>query len=283
MPELPEVETIKNELAPAVIGRCLARVAVYDAKAIRQPSVEEFERQLAGRTVASLGRRGKYLIFGLTAPFPGCLQAASLDPEVSLIVHLKLTGALLMNAPTTRKYGKVLFEFDDGSRLLFIDPRRFGRMWLVADPASITGKLGPEPLTPDFTIETLARRLHGRQAPIKAVLLDQNFIAGVGNMYADEALFAARIHPEQAAGDLTRGQISRLHAAILSVLSAAIANKGASTRDYIRPDGQLGTAHFSFNVAHRRGELCPVCRRPIRRIVVRNRGTYFCSHCQRRR
>ncbi len=290
-----------------MLGHCIVRVTVFDAKAIRQPTVEEFCHQLAGRAIVSLTRRGKYLIFSLSAPRAsrsnptvtgeasfgqprspatvGTLAeaAASSKSTLNLIAHLKLSGALLLNAREPPKYSKVLLQLDNGSQLLFTDPRRFARMWLVEDIRTVTGKLGPEPLSADFTPQVLADRLRGRKAPIKAVLLDQNVIAGIGNMYADESLFAARIHPLQKAGDLSPGKTRKLHAAIHEVLTAAIGDKGASIRNYIRPGGERGTAHFGFSVAHRGGEPCPNCRRPIQRMVVRNRGTYFCPHCQRLR
>ena len=153
-------------------------------------------------------------------------------------------------------------------------------MWLVEDKNTIVGKLGPEPLEADFTPQVLLKRLNNRTAPIKALLCDQTFIAGIGNMYADEALFAARIHPLRSGKSLSRGEVKRLHSTIRQILSAAIGNKGASTDTYFRPDGTRGTAHFEFKVAHRRGQSCLVCGTPLERIVVRNRGTYFCPTCQ---
>lgn len=154
-------------------------------------------------------------------------------------------------------------------------------MWLADNDAEIARKLGAEPLTTEFTAEILAKRLHGRQAPIKAVLLDQGVVAGIGNMYADEALFAARIHPLKEAGDLPSRQIRNLYKAIVNVLQLAVDNKGASVDTYRRPDGEQGTAHYGFNVAHRRGETCRVCGSAIERIMIRNRGSYFCPHCQK--
>ena len=209
-------------------------------------------------------------------------QALSTRAPASLIVHLKMSGSLLLNPRLPHRFGRVLIEFDNGARLLFADVRRFGRMWLVADPLAVVGGLGPEPLSPAFTPELLRQRLLKRKAPIKAVLLDQSLLAGVGNMYADEALFLARIHPEETAAQLSAPKVRRLHAAIRKVLRDAIGQKGASDRDYFRPDGSRGSAHHTFNVAHRRGETCRVCGTPIERIVVRGRGTYFCPHCQPR-
>ena len=153
-------------------------------------------------------------------------------------------------------------------------------MWLVKDGRSVTDKLGPEPLEPSFTPQVLAQRLHNRKAPIKALICDQSVIAGIGNMYADEALYAARIHPLRLGGSLSPEEIKRLHQAIQRILSAAIGNKGASIVNYYRPNGEPGTAHFEFKVAHGQKKNCPVHGTPIKRITVRNRGTYFCPECQ---
>ena len=153
-------------------------------------------------------------------------------------------------------------------------------MLLIEDSNTIVGKLGPEPLETSFTPQVLAQRLNSRKAPIKALLLDQHFIAGIGNMYADEALFAARIHPLRPGASLSPDEIERLHQAIQQVLWSGISNKGASTDTYFRPSGERGTAHFQFQVAHQRGKNCPACGTPIQRLPIRNRGSYFCPKCQ---
>jgi len=170
---------------------------------------------------------------------------------------------------------------DEGINIFFCDPRKFGVMRLVKDGSTITAKLGPEPLETDFIPQVLAQRLGNRKAPIKALLCDQSVIAGIGNMYADEALFATGIHPLRAGGGLSPDEINRLHHAIQEILWAAIGNKGASIVNYYRPGGETGTAHFEFKVAHGQGKTCPNCGSPINRITVRNRGTYFCPRCQR--
>ncbi len=193
MPELPEVETIKKELSPHVIGRRFTDVIVCDAKPVKQPSVEEFRRKLIGQSINDLERRGKYLIFRLSS-------------GKALVIHLKMTGALLLNPKQPDGYARVIFHLDNNSQLVFTDRRRLGALWLLENEQAVIGKLGPEPLTPELTVETLAKRLHKRQAPIKAVLLDQAFIAGIGNMYADEALFAAKIHPLRKADSLSPGK-----------------------------------------------------------------------------
>ena len=270
MPELPEVETIKNELLPHIVGRQVTGVTLFWEGIVRQPPVKEFCSRLIGQRLTGLARRGKYLIFSLTSG------------EV-LIIHLKMTGSLLLK-PASAEMGKfirAIIHLDNGTEIHFRDPRKFGLMRLVEDADFIDDKLGPEPLEAGFTPQVLAQRLSNRTAPIKALLYDQTVIAGIGNMYADEALFAARIHPLRPGGSLSLEEVEHLYQAIQQVLWSAIGNKGASTDTYFRPDGTRGTAHFQFQVAHRlNGESCPVCGTPIERITVRNRGTYFCPKCQ---
>ena len=270
MPELPEVETIKNELLPYIVGRRVTGVTLFWEGIVHQPSVEEFYSRLIGQKLTGLARRGKYFIFGLTSG------------EV-LIIHLRMTGSLLIGQDSSEppKYTRAIIHLDKDINIFFRDPRKFGVMRLVEDADSIVGKLGPEPLEASFTPQVLARLLEKRTAPIKALLCDQFLIAGIGNMYADEALFAARIHPLRPGGSLSSAEVEHLHRVIQQVLWSAIDNKGASVENYFRPDGTTGTAHFQFQVAHRLGgELCSVCGAIIERIVVRNRGTYFCPKCQ---
>ncbi len=269
MPELPEVETIKNELLPDAVGRRITDVTLSWEGIVRHPPPAEFRSQLKGETITGLARRGKYLIFHLSG-------------GRALVIHLKMSGALLLKpavAPPER-FVRAVLHLDDGMALLFRDPRKFGTMWLLEDTGSILDRLGTEPLEPGFTPELLAQLLSHRSAPIKALLLEQKLIAGIGNMYADEALFAAGIHPLRAGKSLSREEIRRLHRAIQRVLRAAIGNKGASVENYLRPDGTPGTAHFEFNVAHRRGQNCPLCATPLQRQPIRNRGSYFCPRCQ---
>jgi formamidopyrimidine-DNA glycosylase len=270
MPELPEVETIKNELAPLVTGRRIKSVEFLWAKTLLSPSFAEFESRVKGREITSLDRRGKYLIMRL-------------DGGDSLLVHLRMTGSFLVSKDNKLpdSHTRAVIHLDDGSNMFFIDPRKFGKFQLVEDASTtVFNKLGPEPLSASFTAESLAGRLAGHKIPIKAVLVDQEVVAGIGNMYADEALYAARIHPLRMADSLSREEIKHLHRAIRYVLKEAIENKGASIANYFRPGGEHGTAHKEFKVAHRRGEECPVCGGPIERIVVRQRGTYFCPRCQ---
>ena len=269
MPELPEVETVKNELTPHIIGHRLTGVTLIWEGILRQPSATELSSRLNGQKITGLARYGKYLVL-------------SLDGDDLLILHMKMSGSLLIGRDSSEspKYTRAIIHLDNGNSIFFRDPRKFGVMWLVKDKNSVVGKLGPEPLEEDFTPRVMAHRLKNRTAPIKALLCDQSFIAGIGNMYADEALFAAGIHPLRPGGSLSRAEIIRLHAAIRQVLRSAISSKGASIVNYYRPGGEPGTAHFDFKVAHRRGKSCPGCGTPLQRITVRKRGTYFCPRCQ---
>ena len=269
MPELPEVETIKNELELYVVGRSISGITLFWEGMLRQPSPSEFYTRINGQEITGLKRRGKYLIF-------------SLSNGDLLIIHLKMSGSLLIGKDSSppAKYTRAIIHLDNGTNIFFPDPRKFGTMQLVRDKDSVVGKLGPEPLAADFTPKILAKRLSKRKASIKAVLIDQSFIAGMGNMYADEALFSAGIYPLRTASILSQGEVERLYHAIQQVLWSAIANKGASIVNYLRPDGTPGKAHFQFNVAHGRGKNCPSCGMLLKRVVVRNRGTYFCPHCQ---
>jgi formamidopyrimidine-DNA glycosylase len=267
MPELPEVETIKNELAPWIVGQSFTKVTILDAKVVYGGSAEEVRRGLVRQKVESLERRGKYLIFHLSN-------------GRSLILHLRMTGSLLLNPREIGRCGRAVFRLSNGHCLVFSDRRRLGKIWLVDDADAVISKLGPEPFDRKFTTDVLEQRLSRHHIPIKAALLNQSIVAGIGNMYADEALFAAGIHPLRRADDLSPAEVRTLHHYIRSVLQAAIASKGASVDTYVRPEGELGTAHSDFKVAHKGGKPCPVCGSPIERCVVQNRGTYFCLKCQ---
>jgi formamidopyrimidine-DNA glycosylase len=267
MPELPEVETIKNELVPWVVGQSFTQVTILDTELVCGCSAEEVRRGLIGQKVESLERRGKYLIFHLS----NCR---------SLIMHLRMTGVLLLNPRGVDRYARAVFHLSNGHRLVFSDRRRLGLIWLVDDADTVVCKLGPEPLDESFTPGILGQRLSQHHIPVKAALLDQHIVAGIGNMYADEALFAARIHPLRKADALSPQEVQTLYHCISRVLQAAIGSKGASVDSYVRPEGELGTAHFDFKVAHKGGEPCPVCGGTIKRVLVQNRGTYFCPRCQ---
>ena len=268
MPELPEVETIRRDLSPHLVGKSFVGLTLNWPKTVQIPSIEAFKRELIGQTIRELGRRGKYLI----------LRLKSGD---FLILHLRMSGSLLIESGCEADpYTRTVFHFDDGSRLCFRDPRKLGVMWLVKDESEVVGKLGPEPLDSSFTFDVFRKRVGRRSAPIKAVLCDQGIVAGVGNMYADEALFAAGIHPLRPANRLSKGEIERLYTAIRQTLERAIDCCGASVSDYQRPGGQPGTAQSVFKVAHCGGEPCPSCGTSIERIPIRQRGSYFCPRCQ---
>ncbi len=269
MPELPEVETVKNEISPYIIGRDITGITLLWEGIVRQPTAGEFRSHLTGQRITDIARRGKYLLI-------------SLSSGNMLIIHLRMSGSLLIGQNSTEppKYTRAIIHLDKGTVIFFRDPRKFGVMRLVQDKDSVVGKLGPEPLEAGFTPRVLAQLLAKRTAPIKALLCDQNLLAGVGNMYADEALFVSRIHPLRAGGSLSIEEIERLHQAIRQVLHSGIAHQGASIVNYLRPDGTKGTAHDEFNVAHGQGKNCPKCDTPIKRITVRGRGTYFCPNCQ---
>jgi len=263
---LPEVETIKNEITPHVLGKEIKGIELFWERMVKEPAAEEFRARVTGQTITKVTRLGKYLFFHLSS-------------GERLIMHMKMTGSLLVN-PSDRQYTRAIIHLDNGTEIHFRDPRKFGVMWLSSDESDVRKKLGPEPLDVNFTREILEKILDKRTAPIKPVLLDQKLMAGIGNMYADESLFEAKLHPERPAGSLSREETGRLHRAIRKVLRKALASGGASVRNYIRPDGNPGTAHDEFSVAHGVGKNCPRCGTPIKRIVVRGRGTYFCPHCQ---
>ena len=268
MPELPEVETIRNELSPQVVGQRFTQVTIFDARLVCGGSAEEVRRGLIEKKIESLERRGKYLIFHLSN-------------GRSLIMHLRMTGVLLLNPKDVDRYARAAFHLSNGHRLVFSDRRRLGLIWLVDDTNAVVGKLGPEPLDESFTPDILEQRLSRHRIPVKAALLDQCIVAGIGNMYADEALFAARIHPLRKADDLSPEEVQTLYQSTRRVLGAAIGSKGASVDTYVRPEGELGTAHFDFKVAHKGGDPCPICGSSIERVPIQNRGSYFCPECQR--
>jgi len=269
MPELPEVETVKNELAPNIVGRTVRKVNLLWEGIVRKPAAAEFRSRLKGRKITGLGRRGKYLLAGL-------------DNGEWLILHMKMSGSLLVRPATSElpRFTRAVLHLDDGSGIFFCDPRKFGRMWLVGDKDSVVGELGPEPLEQEFTPAVLTLLLDKRKAPLKALLCDQHVVAGIGNLYADEALFLAKIHPLRLGGSLTPAELKRLHRAILEVLLKGIKNKGASIENYVRPDGTPGGAHLEFMVPRKAGNPCIRCGTSVERITVRGRGTYFCPECQ---
>jgi formamidopyrimidine-DNA glycosylase len=273
MPELPEVETIRRQLAPHVEGRTIVEAQILDDRWTRPDPPAPVEAELRGAYVERLRRAGKYLVW-------------SLSGERYLLMHLRMTGTLLFDPVAAPPHTRVLFELDDGHRLVYVDPRRFGTGHLVhgalAREEYLHARIGIEPLTPEFTAEHLRSLARGRIAPVKAFVLDQRRIAGVGNIYADEALFRAGLHPLRAAGRLTAADWERLRGGIEEALSAGIEAKGASIDDFRHIDGARGSFQDRFLVHRRAGEPCPRCGRAIRKIVVGGRGTYVCERCQPR-
>jgi formamidopyrimidine-DNA glycosylase len=274
MPELPEVETIRRDLLPHVVGRTIAgvRVAQGASRVIRNADPIAFARRLADRRIDDLTRRGKYLLFRLDGG----------RAPVCLAVHLRMTGSLLYrrSGDPADGYVRAVITLDDGCELRYADLRKLGQMWVVDSPEEAVGALGPEPLDAAFTAGKLGETLSHRRAPIKAVLLDQRAIAGLGNIYADEALFAARIHPLRLADTLTDEEVKRLHRAIRRVLNDALGNRGSSFRDYVDAAGREGTHQLRVKVFRRTGQPCYVCRTEIARIKVGGRSTHFCPRCQ---
>ena len=270
MPELPEVETIRRHLAPHVEGRRLTRLEVLDARWTLPLAPGAVQDAVAGRTVDALSRRGKYL-------------TVELEDDVFLICHLRMTGTLLLDAPPATAHTRVRFRLDGpGPQLTFVDPRRFGTGELALGPAArdafFAARLGPEPF--DTTPERLRELARGSRAPVKAFLLDQKRVAGVGNIYADEALYRAKVHPLRPAGKLTGRQWADLHAGVVAALEAGIAAKGASIDDFKDPYGVQGSFQDQFLVHLREGEPCGECGRTIRKLRAAGRGTYVCERCQ---
>ena len=267
MPELPEVENTRQYLLRSgLVGRRLGAPDITWAKTVHEPSVGEFIEGVAGRRVVDLQRRGKYLI-------------APLDDEQSLVLHLGMTGSLRIHdvhrepPPMVRH----TFPLDDGREMRFIDPRKFGHLWLLADPADAMRKMGPEPLEPDFSAAVLAETLNNRKSPIKAALLEQSVIAGMGNLYADEALFLSGIHPERAVNDLSPEEIQRLHAGVVQALSHSVAAY-AGARDAEWPDPPVALSPWS--VPRSADRPCPKCGGSVQVVRVRGRSSWHCPACQ---
>ena len=280
MPELPEVETVRRGLAGVFEGRRLTAVKVLRPD-LRFPLPTDFSGRLEGRTVATLGRRGKFLLFGL-------------EDGATLIAHLGMSGRFRIfdgPPPPLERHDHVIFETDGGVTVRFNDPRRFGFMDIAEKGAlcrhPMLAKLGPEPLANDFNGPVLAASLKSRRAPIKTALLDQSVVAGIGNIYACEALFRAGLSPRRKSSTVQAGRADRLSQAIKAVLTDAIAAGGSSIRDHRRPDGELGYFQHSFAVYGRQGQPCPGCTcnaaqtGGIRRITQSGRSTFYCAGRQR--
>ncbi len=273
MPELPEVETIRRQLAPLVEGRRLKCVEILDARWSRPLAPRELADALEGRRVEALGRRGKYLVWGL-------------EDDVHLVQHLRMTGAVLCEPRPEPAHVRVRIDLSPKRRLVIVDPRRFGTGELLlggdALEAFFAARLGLEPLDELFTTEHLRALARGRATSIKAFLLDQRRIAGVGNIYADEALFGAGIHPLRPAGRLSTEQYARLRDSTIAALRAGIDARGATIDDFRHVDGVRGSFQNEFLVHRREGAPCGRCGTTIVKMVVAGRGTYVCETCQPR-
>lgn len=269
MPELPEVETIVRELRPSLEWRTIVAAHVSWPRTIAAPmqDVARFCAGVRGRQVRSVGRRGKFVVLTLDVG--------------SLLIHLRMSGRLLIVPRGPERHLRMWLELKEGGSLYFYDPRKFGRVWLLDDPDVVLGQLGPEPLADDFTAEVLADRLRGRRGMLKSLLLNQRFIAGLGNIYTDESLFRAGLHPLRAANSLTIAEVRRLHRAIREVLSEAIEHCGTTFDGaYLRPGGERGEQERHLLVYGRAGQPCIRCGTPIERITVGGRGTHICPRCQ---
>jgi formamidopyrimidine-DNA glycosylase len=288
MPELPEVETVCRQLDPEIRGRRIERLEVLDARWCRPMQAKTLAGKVEGAEIEGLGRRGKYLLLAL-------------DGERTLVMHLRMTGNLVLREDdgeildpsegrllyqgertTEERHLRARFVLDDGREVWFTDPRRFGEAFLI-DNAKLDArfvKLGVEPFSADFTPEALGAMAANRTAPLKSFLLDQSGVAGVGNIYADEALFRARLHPLSPAGSMKPEHLEALRDSVVAALEAGIAGGGASIDDYRDGRGEKGTMQDEFLVHTREGESCPRCDGTVVRIVVSGRSTYYCPSCQ---
>ena len=271
MPELPEVETIRRELDAHIVDRTIRFATVSDPKLTQGVSVPAFEARLVGQRVTGVDRRGKYLLLRLT--------------DRVLALHLMMSGRVhLRPADGVRPHTRLVVAFDRDPALHFVDVRRFGRAWALdpTDLPTVIGQLGPEPLDDAFDWRTLRDGFRNRQVVVKSALLDQRTLAGVGNIYADEALFSARIHPEAPVDRISPRKLKALAQGIVDALESGIANHGTSFSTFETTRGTAGANQAHLRVFRRTGQPCPNCAHPIRRIVVAQRSTHYCSNCQRR-
>lgn len=306
MPELPEVETIRRTIAPAIVGKEIVRVEVLTPKMLLGASPAEFCQTLRGRRFQTVERRGKYLLFQVEEV--NQTRAAKAPANFWLIIHLKMAGRLLLHrtGDPLEKHTHILWGFADGTELRYVDLRHFGRvvLWsgeqvpglesgrpakvsapgeITATPELVSGleRLGPEPLSAAFTLDYLRAGLAGRKGRVKSLLLDQTFIAGLGNIYADEVLHRAGIHPEREARQLQLAEVERLYAAIREILTEAIALRGTTFATYVDGEGRKGEFANRLAVYGRDGQACPRCGTPVVRRRLGGRSAHFCPHCQR--
>ena len=287
MPELPEVETIVADLRPHLVGRTIVRCELAFPTIVRHPEPEEFIDAVLGMRIESMARRGKYILARLAPSRPFGPDFPTSGEELLLVVHLGMTGQLRLvdEVVPLAKHTHAVFFLDDGRQLRYRDPRRFGRLLVGTQEALLSARkmprLGPEPMDPDFAADQLYRQLRRRRAPLKAVLLDQKAIAGVGNIYADESLHRARLRPTRVASTVSRQSARRLHESLRESLELAIANRGSSVDTYRDAWGEVGGQQEKLLVYGRAGEPCFTCGRPLSSLRIAGRTTVFCRRCQR--
>jgi formamidopyrimidine-DNA glycosylase len=264
MPELPEVETFARQLKPALIGKTIIAVDLRWNRTLALPSPKKFKEQIQGQKIIDISRRAKYLILQLK--------------DFNLIIHLRMSGDLLIRDSTIRpaKHDRLIIKLSGNQTLAFNDTRKFGRVWLTANPIEVLGRLGPEPFSKDFSAQWLYENLHKKHRQLKPLLLDQTFIAGLGNIYTDEALHIAKLHPAAGSDSVTKPQARALHEAIRTVLKQGIRRNGASI-DWAYRGGQFQNY---FRVYDQEGKPCPRCGTEIQKIIIGQRGTHFCPQCQ---
>ena len=264
MPELPEVETFARQLKPTLVGKQILAADLRWGRTLAIPSPRKFKQLIQGQKILDVGRRAKFLNIQLE--------------EYSLLIHLRMSGDLLVRDSTIRpaKHDRLIIKLSGSQSLVFNDTRKFGRVWLTANPAEVLGRLGPEPFSKEFTSRWLHDALQHKKRQLKPLLLDQTFIAGLGNIYTDEALHLSKLHPVAASDSVTARQAQVLHEAIRTVLKEGIRRNGASI-DWVYRGGQY--QHY-FRVYDRAGKPCPVCGTEIQRIVVGQRSTHVCPQCQ---
>ena len=264
MPELPEVETIARKLEPELIGRTIKEADLLWSRTLAAPSPKQFRKQIQGQKIKEVTRRAKYFILKLSSH--------------NLLVHLRMSGDLYIKNSTTEpeKHDRLIIKLSGNKSLVFNDTRKFGRVWLTAKPEEVLGKLGPEPLSKEFTPQWLFAALQKKHRQLKPLLLDQTFLAGLGNIYTDEALHIAKLHPQCMSDSVTQEQAKALHEAIRKVLKEGIRRNGASI-DWVYRGGEFQNY---FRVYDREGEPCNVCGTPIQRLVIGQRGTHICPQCQ---
>lgn len=262
MPELPEVETIARKLRPDLVGRKILSADLRWPRTLAFPSPRKFKSQIQGQKIKDVGRRAKFLVIRLS--------------DFNLLIHLRMTGDLSLRSSTIRPelHDRLVLQLSGGRSLAFNDTRKFGRVWLTPKPEEILGKLGPEPLDAEFTPRWLHAALHRKHRQLKPLLLDQSFLSGLGNIYTDEALHVAKLHPMTASDSVTAEQAEALHHAIHSVLNEGIRRNGASF-DWVYRGGE-----YDFRVYDRKDKECPVCGTKIERILVGQRSTHYCPGCQ---